>query len=83
MNFYGVGFDPTETLEELEAYRTSNEFVYEAAVSVGRVIPTLNIRSQSSKMAIDGSGIIVYRGGYSDGSEAAWRTVFANLAAGQ
>ncbi len=83
MDFYGVGYDATETIDELEAYRIRNEFVYQAAVPVGRVITTFNVRSQSSKMAIDGNGIIVYRGGKGAGSDDEWRTVFANLAAGQ
>ena len=83
MDFYGVGFDPTETLDELESYRERNDFVYQAAVGVGRIIPTFNVRSQSTKVAMDGSGVIVYRAGKSGGSDADWRKVFADLAAGQ
>ena len=83
MDFYGVGYDATETIDELEAYRIRNEFVYQAAVPVGRVITTFNVRSQSSKMAIDGNGIIVYRGGKGAGSDGEWRKVLADLAAGQ
>ena len=78
-----MGFDPTETLDELEAYRESNDFVYRTTVPVGKVVPTFNVRVQSTKIAIDGGGIITYRGGKGAGSDDAWRTVFADLAAGR
>ena len=78
-----MGFDPTETLTELEAYRDRNNFVYQAAVPASRVVPDFRVTVQSTKVAMDGSGIIVYRGGKGSGGEAAWRKVFADLAAGQ
>ena len=83
MDFYGVGFDPSETIDELESYRISNNFVYQAAVGVDRIIPNFNVRAQSTKVAMDGSGIITYRAGKGGGSDADWRKVFADLAADQ
>lgn len=83
MDFYGVGFDPTETLNELEAYRERNEFVYQTAVPASRVVPDFGVTVHSTKVALDGSGIIVYRAGKGGGNEAAWRQVFADLAAGR
>ena len=83
MDFYGIGIDPSETLDELEAYRDRNGFVYQAAAPVGRVVADFRVTVQSTKVAMDGSGIIVYRGGKGSGGEAAWRKVFADLAAGQ
>lgn len=76
-----MGFDPTETIDELEAYRERNGFVYQAAVPLSRIAPDFGVTKQSAKVAIDGSGIIVYRAG--SGGESAWRQVFADLAAGQ
>ncbi len=78
-----MGFDPTETLDELEAYRQRNEFVYQTAVPASRVVPDFGITVQSSKVAMNGGGIIVYRAGKGGGNEATWRQVFADLAAGQ
>ena len=83
MDFYGVGFDPTESLDELEAYRDRNDFVYRTAVPVGSVVPDFRVTVQSTKVAMDGSGVITYRAGKSGGNEAAWRAVFANLASGR
>lgn len=83
MAFYGVGFDPTESLSELEAYRKRNDFAYQAAVPASRIVPDLGVRVQSTKIAMDGNGIIVYRAGKGGGNQATWRKVFADLAAGQ
>ncbi len=83
VEFYGVGFDPLESFDEIESMKKSQGYVYETAIPVGRVIPTLNVTRQSSKMAIDGNGVITYRDGYSGGSDEVWRRVLSALASGR
>ena len=81
MAFYGVGFDPTQTVQELDAYRVSNDFTYQTAVPVSRLLPDLKVTGHSTKVALDGSGIITYRAG--KGTAPDWRNLFARLAGGQ
>ena len=76
-----MGFDPTQTVEELDAYRVSNDFTYRTAVPVSRVLPDLKVTGHSTKIALDGGGIITYRAG--KGTAPNWRNLFARLAGGQ
>ncbi len=57
--------------------------MYQSAAPIGRIVPDFGITVQSSKVAMDGSGIIVYRAGKGGGNAATWRQVFADLAAGR
>ena len=82
MDFYGVGFDPTQPIDELEAYKVSNGFVYQTAVPVSRVLPDLRITGHSTKIAMNGSGIITYKAGKGT-APSDWSTLFAKLATGQ
>ena len=68
-------------MEELDAYRVSNDFTYQSAVPVSRVLPDLRITGHSTKIAMDGSGVITYRAG--KGTAPDWRNLFARLSGGQ
>ena len=41
----------------------------------------MKVLVQSTKIAIDAQGVIVYRDGYGRGGEDVWRQVFKDLAA--
>ena len=77
-----MGFDPTQTAEELDAYRVSNGFLYQTAVPVSRVLPDLRVTGHSTKIAMDANGVITYRAGKGT-APSDWSTLFAQLAAGQ
>ena len=78
--FYGIGADPSESIEELEAYSVSQGYTWPMAVPESDMLRDLKILVQSSKVAIDGDGVIVYRDGYAQGSDETWRSVFEELA---
>ena len=78
--FYGVGVDPSESIEELEAYSESQGYPWPMAVPEGDMLRELHILVQSSKVAVDRNGVIVYRDGYSQGSDETWRRVFEEIA---
>ena len=78
--FYVVGVDPSESIEELEAYSDSQGYPWPMAVHERDMLRKLNIRVQSSKVAVDRDGVIVYRDGYAQGSDETWRSVFEELA---
>jgi hypothetical protein len=78
--FYAVGEDPTEPLQELEAFRVEQGHSWPVASAGQNMLADLKVLSRSNKVAFDRRGIITYRGGYGVGDEAQWRKVFEELA---
>ncbi len=79
--FYAVNFDPTENAASIEAWRRQEGHPWPVAQPVGNVLPDLAVLIRSSKIALDGQGIITYRDGYGQGDAQIWRQVFERLAA--
>ena len=77
---YLVRADPSETLEYLEGYRKEFEYPWPVTVPDPDMLKNFRILSQSSKVAVDGNGIITYRDGYGRGRDS-WEGIFAELAA--
>jgi hypothetical protein len=79
VEFYAVGSDPTESLNDLLI--DHDRYLYPGIVSVpvGRMLRDLEVFSQSTKIAIDADGVIVYRAGYGRGGPVEWREVFQKL----
>lgn len=78
--FYGVGVDPSESIEVLEAYSDAQGYPWPMAIPNQGMLRRFNIQVQSSKVAMDRNGVIVYRDGYAQGSDETWRSVFEELA---
>lgn len=83
--FYAVGVHPgiVEDLAALERYRRERGQPWPVAVAPRQLLADLNVTIQSTKIAFDGQGTITYREGMGQGNAAAWREVFAALAAGE
>ena len=79
--FYIVGSDPSESLEDLEKDRFTNNYPGYVATPSGDMIRKLNVLNRSTKLAIDAHGVIIYRATYGDGDTNEWRQVFRNLVA--
>ena len=78
--FYGIGVDPGESIELLEAYSDSQGYPWLMAIPNPDMLHKFNIQVQSSKVALDRNGVIVYRDGYAKGSDETWRSVFEEIA---
>jgi hypothetical protein len=76
---YLVRADPSETLEYLEGYREELKYQWPVTVPDQHMLSKFRILSQSSKVGVDGNGIITYRDGYGRGRDS-WEGVFAELA---
>jgi hypothetical protein len=50
------------------------------AEAAGSTLRDLKVQVQSTKMAFDGQGVVVYRDGYAQGDPDRWREVFQQLA---
>lgn len=81
--FYAVGVHPgiVEDLSTLERYRRERGHPWPVAVAPRQLLAALNVTIQSTKIAFDRQGTITYREGMGQGDDAAWREVFAALAA--
>jgi hypothetical protein len=80
VDFYAVGSDPTESLERLESFRQGQEHPWPVATAEGSLLRDLEVLVQSTKIAMDSEGVIVYRSGYGQGGPEEWRRVFSELA---
>ena len=80
--FYAVGTDPSESLARLEAYRADQGYPWPIAEADRSVLSDFKVLVQSTKVAFDSDGIIVYRDGYGGGNEGRWIEVFEQLSGG-
>jgi thiol-disulfide isomerase/thioredoxin len=82
VEFYVVSIDPTETIQELEAYRIQEGQEWVMATAGQGMLAILGIRSQSSKIAFGADGVIVYRDGFADGDISKWTEVLQEISGG-
>ena len=80
MAFYAIGTDPTEKLDKLEAYREREGHPWLVSEPTGTMLRDLQVLVQSTKIAVDSQGVVIYRDGYGQGDEETWRQVFRDLA---
>ena len=59
--FIAVGVDPSESADTIISYAERQGYPWEMAIHHGDVMTTFGIRSQPSKVIIDGDGIITLR----------------------
>ena len=76
---YAIGQDLTEGIGKLEAHRERESLPFPVATVDSGVLRSLEIVSQSTKIAVYGDGVIAYRAGFGAG-ESEWQSVFADLA---
>ncbi len=79
--FYAVGVHPgvVEDLATLEQYRREREHPWPVATASRQVMADLNVTIQSTKIALDSTGNIIYREGMGQGDDATWHRVFQEL----
>lgn len=79
VDFYAVGFN--ESLDVLSAAQDRNGHPGEVAKPSASMLKDFNVTRQSTKVAIDANGIIVYRAGIGQGDSNEWHGVFIELSA--
>ncbi|MDA0770254.1 MAG: hypothetical protein O2821_08540 [Chloroflexi bacterium] len=78
VSLYLVRADPSEDLEYLEEYRKKNEYPWPVSIPDDDMLSNFRVISQSTKVAVNGDGIITYRDGYGRGGDS-WEDVFSEL----
>ena len=80
VDFYAVGANPTVDVGKLESYRQEQGYPWPVAQPVGDTIRDFDVRVQSTKVAFNSQGVIIYREGFGRGGEDVWHDVFQELA---
>ena len=81
VDFYVVNIDPTEDIQSLEEFGKNQGYPWPVTQPDEGMIVRLDIIMQSTKVAIDADGVIVYREGFGRGDLQKWREVFSELSA--
>ncbi len=79
MAFYAIGIDPFERLDRLLEYKEAQGYPWPVSMAPTGILPDYNITVQSTKVAIDGEGIITFREGYGRKFSDVWRQLFQRL----
>ena len=78
VDFYAVAFN--ESLSDLQAYQNESSHAGTVARSAGNMIRDFRVTQQSTKVAIDANGVIIYRSGLGRGGASEWKNVLQELA---
>ena len=79
VNFYIVGSSPGQTVDDLENDRMKEGYPWPVAEIAGNGLRDLEVIAQSTKIALDGNGVITYRDSFGQGSVDTWKQVLADL----
>ncbi len=79
VDFYALGIDPTEGLSALVRFRDGQDHPWPVAKAPAAMLPQYNVLQQSTKVAIDSNGVIVFREGYGVEDTETWVRLFREL----
>ena len=85
VDFYAIGVHPgiVEDIATLEEYRAERDHPWPVATAPSEVMAELGVTIQSTKIAFDSQGTIIYREGMGQGSDEEWHRVFTELSESQ
>ena len=85
VDFYAIGVHPgiVEDIATLEEYRAERDHPWPVATAPSEVMAELGVTIQSTKIAFDSQGTIIYREGMGQGSNEEWHRVFTELSESQ
>ena len=85
VDFYAIGVHPKvyEDIDLLEKFRVERGHPWPVATAPSEVMAELGVTIQSTKIAFDSRGTIIYREGMGQGSDEQWHRVFTELSQSQ
>ncbi|CAI8030899.1 hypothetical protein GBAR_LOCUS17534 [Geodia barretti] len=85
VDLFAIGVHPgiVEDINTLETYRSERDHPWPVATAPSQVMAELGVTIQSTKIAFDSQGTIVYREGMGLGSDEEWHRVFTELSQSQ
>ena len=78
--FFAVDVGGQKDLKELHAFGQEQDYPWPVGRADRETLKTLSVMVQSTKIAIDIDGVIVYRAGFGKGTNEEWISVFEILA---
>ena len=78
VELYAVAFN--ESLSDLQGYQGESGHLGTVARAAGNMIRNFRVTQQSTKVAIDANGVIIYRVGFGRGDASEWKNVLQELA---
>ena len=72
----GYGLD----LAELHTFAEEQDYPWGVGQADTQLLQAFGVTVQSTKIAIDADGLIVYRAGYGEGTSEEWAEVFRDIA---
>ncbi len=79
VDFYALSYDLFVELSELVRYRDGQDHPWPVAKAPAAMLPQYNIVQQSTKVAIDRDGVILFREGYGVEDAETWHRLFREL----
>ena len=79
MEFIAVNIDHSLDLAKLHAFSTERNYPWAVGQADIKMLRAFGITVQSTKIAINTDGVIVYRAGYGEGTSQEWASVLGNM----
>ena len=77
-----LGYDPTESLGELEADARGEGYPFPVGVAPRQMVLDYGVLIRSTKVGIGKDGVVTFRSGYGVSPAETWRAVLRHLAEG-
>ena len=77
--FLAVNVGNGQDLKEVHEFGQEQDYPWSVGQADRETLKTLNVIVQSTKIAINADGVIVYRAGYGKGTSRDWTSVFEML----
>ncbi len=79
VDFYAVNIDPSDSFDKLEDFKRDQGYPWPLTHSDRDTLLRLNVIRQSTKIAFDSDGVIVYRERMGGGDAETWQELFREL----
>ena len=79
VDFYAVNVDASDSLKSAAQFGQNQGWTFPVAHPSEGMIRDFKVTKQSTKVAFNGNGLIVYRDGFGRGNADTWTQVFQDL----
>ena len=80
--FVAVDIGYNQNLMAIRAFAEEQGYPWDVGHTDTQVLKLLDVQVQSTKIAVDADGVIIYRAGYGEGDDTDWLVVFERLVTG-
>ena len=79
LDFLAQDIGSGSSIDDLHSFAQEQEYPWPVAQADANMLRAFNVTVQSTKIAIDGNGVIVYRAGYGEGTTEEWASIFEHI----